>query len=200
MKQIVDGVWWWDADHEGIGTRVSSYLVADGGVVLDPMLPEEGGLDALPVSPEHVVLTNRHHYRHAARFVERFGCTVHAPETGMHEFTKGEVVEPYLQGEELPGGIRSIAIGAICPDETALAIPVAGGAVAIGDGIVRFPGDGPMRFVPDGLLGEDPAGVKLGLQEAYRKLCDEETFDTLLLAHGQPWVGGARAALLAFVG
>jgi hypothetical protein len=39
--------------------------------------------------------------------------------------------------------------------------------------------------------------VKRGLGSVYQRLCELE-FDNLLLAHGHPWVGGARTALQAF--
>ena len=55
-----------------------------------------------------------------------------------------------------------------------------------------------LAFVPDSLLGDDPEGVKRGLREAYRRLCDELEFENLTLAHGPPIVGGAREALRAF--
>ena len=46
---------------------------------------------------------------------------------------------------------------------------------------------------------DDPEQTKEGLRAAYRRLLDLD-FDLLLLAHGQPVVGGARDALRAFVG
>ena len=51
------------------------------------MEPEEG-LDWFRENgpPAHVLLSNRHHDRDSAKFVEAFGCTVHASRPGMHEF------------------------------------------------------------------------------------------------------------------
>jgi hypothetical protein len=40
--------------------------------------------------------------------------------------------------------------------------------------------------------------VKLGLRAAYRRLLALD-WDHLLLAHGRPWIGGARRALAEFV-
>jgi hypothetical protein len=40
--------------------------------------------------------------------------------------------------------------------------------------------------------------VKRGLRSAYRRLLSLD-FEHLLLAHGHPWLGGARQALAGFV-
>jgi len=53
--------------------------------------------------------------------------------------------------------------------------------------------------VPDFLLGDDPEAVKAQLRERLAALLDLE-FDTLLLAHGEPVVGGGRDALRRFLG
>lgn len=89
-------------------------------------------------------------------------------------------------------------MGAICPDETAVLLPVGGGAPAVADGVVRD-GDVPLTFVPDSLLGDDPEAVKVGLRRAYAALL-ELPFDHLLPAHGAPWIGGAKQALREFTG
>lgn len=198
MREILPGLYHWRAVHPKIHIPVSSYFLAEPGVLIDPLLPE-GGTDALRErgEPQHAILTNRHHYRDCAELERAFGVTVWCNEEGLHEFTRGERVRGFRAGEELPGGIRSLAVGVICPDETALLVPVAGGALAVADGVVRD-GDGPLAFVPDFLLGDDPDAVKGGLAHAYDRLCDEVAFDHLLPAHGHPWIGGARDALRAF--
>jgi hypothetical protein len=198
MQEIRPGLFHWTAVHPKIRIEVSSYHLRDGGVLLDPLTPDEG-LDWFrgASEPRDIVLTNRHHYRHCAEFEKAFGCTVWCNEEGMHEFTKGEKVRPFHAGDLLAGGIESHAVGVLCPDETALLLPVEGGALAIADGVVRD-GDGPLTFVPDPLLGDDPDAIKQGLKAAYARLLRLD-FDTLLLAHGNPWVGGAQEALRAFV-
>jgi len=197
MKEIAPGIFHWSTMHPKIKFEVSSYLFADEAVVLDPMAPPEGW-QTLPGSPKHVVLTNRHHYRDSAEFTERFGCTVWCVDKGLHEFKAGEKVEPFKHGETLPGGFVALEIGVLCPDETALYHPRAGGVIACADGVVRM-GDGPLGFVPDAYLGDDPATVKAGLRGAYGRLLDRE-FEHLLLAHGVPLSGNARSALAGFVG
>ncbi|MGD2059275.1 MAG: hypothetical protein PVF87_00280 [Acidimicrobiia bacterium] len=202
IREILPGVFHWTAVHPGIQVEVSSHYLERARMLLDPLIPEEG-LEwfAARGAPEHVLLTNRLHSRHTARFVEAFGCEVWTNQEGLAHFGEGgEIrdVEPrgFRAGEILPGGIESYEVGVLCPDETAFRIPGEVAALALADGVIRV-ADSPLAFVPDVLLGSDPEGVKRGLGSVYQRLCELE-FDNLLLAHGHPWVGGARTALQAF--
>ena len=202
MEEILEDVFHWVVPHPRTEIPVSSYYLAGERVLIDPLVPEEG-LDWFEQAPMHVLLTNRHHYRGSAAFQERFGCQVWCVEQGLHEFTGGEQVTAFHFGDELPGKIHAVAIGALCPDETALHIPPSeerrrDGILAVADGVVRE-GDGPLTFVPEEYMGEDPPAVKAGLRAAYRDALARD-FDHLLLAHGEPWIGGGKQALRAFVG
>jgi hypothetical protein len=200
MQEIAPGIVHWQTYHERIHSKVSSYMVVAGGVVLDPRSPDEG-FDALAQrfgEPRTVILTNRHHYRQSGELESRYGATVYCHEAGMHEFTHGEHVVPFAFGEELPGGAIAQEVGAITPEETAVWFP-AEGALAFADGLVRRPPDGPLGFVPDELLGDDPEGVKRGLLAAFRALAALSP-EHLLLAHGLPVVGDGRRTLEEFAG
>lgn len=176
---------------------VSSYYLAAERVILDPMLPAEG-LEWFEShgAPEHVLLTNRHHDRHAWRLREAFGCTVHCVRNGLHELNGRGPVEAFDFGDELPGGAMAIEVDAICPDETALHIP-RHRALACADGVVRWPGRNELAFVPDPYMDE-PEQTKAGLREAYGRLLELD-FELLLLAHGAPVTGDAKEVLSAFV-
>ena len=197
VREILPGLLHWTATHPKIGIDVSSYYLPQRAVLIDPLLPP-GGIGELRAlgAPQHALLTNRHHWRHCSELVGAFGCTVWCNEEGLHEFQAGEPVRGFRAGDRLPGDIESHPVGAICPDETALRIPVADGALAVADGVVRDD-EGAMIFVPDELLGDEPEAVKRGLQDAYAKLL-ELSFDSLLFAHGLPWIGGAKQALRRF--
>lgn len=202
MDEILPGVFHWTAYHERIRRPVSSYCVShpDGAATLiDPMLPE-GGLESLrePGVPERIVLTNRHHLRHGQRIVQAFGCPVLCQRFGLHEFEDGPSVEPFDFGDELAPEITALEVGAICPEETALHLRVAGGALAFADGLVHYRDRSP-GFVPDSLLGDDPEAVKRGLRDSFAELLDLE-FDHLLFAHGPPLIGGGKDALRAVAG
>lgn len=196
MREIAPGLWHWTVRHEHIHLDVSSYYLLKERVLIDPMIPAEGleWFDAHE-PPEHVLLTNRHHDRHAWRLREAFGCAVHCIRNGLHELEGRGSVEAFDFGDELPGGVIAFEVDAICPDETALHIPVHN-ALACADGVVRWPGHVELGFVPDEFM-DDPEQTKAGLGEAYRRLLDLD-FDMLLLAHGDPVVGGGKEALRAF--
>ncbi len=198
MEELAPGLWHWRARHEHIHTEVSSYYLAEEGVLLDAMIPAEG-LEWFEEHgvPDHVVLTNRHHDRHAWRFREAFGCTVHCIGNGLHELEGRGPAEGFEFGDELPGGIVVYEVDAICPDETALHLP-AYAALACADGVIRPAGGGALAFVPDQLM-DDPEETKRALRDSYRRLLDLD-FDVLLLAHGAPVVGDGKRALREFLG
>jgi hypothetical protein len=196
MEEILPGVWHWTATHPSTGSEVSSYWVRPARAVIDALLPEDG-IDAFAAEPpERVVLSNRHHLRHAELFAEELGCTIHCPKPGLHEFADGPAVEGFDFGDEVVPGVEAIEVGAICPDESALLNGEAR-ALSIADGIRHY--DGEMSFFSDGLLGDDPEGVKAGLRESYSRILDRD-FDSLLFAHGDPIVGGGKDALSRFAG
>ena len=197
MIEIATGLWHWTARRESIATDVSSYYLEAERVLIDPMIPPDG-LEWLEQhgTPEHAILTNRHHDRDAWRLHDAFGCTVHCISNGLYELEGRGPVEAFEFGDQLPGEISVHEIDAICPDETALHIP-RHRALACADGVVRWRSGDELQFVPDFLMDE-PEQTKQGLREAYRRLLDLD-FDVLLLAHGDPIVGGARDALRAFV-
>jgi hypothetical protein len=194
MEEILPGIWHWTATHPSTGSEVSSYWVRPSRVVIDALLPDEG-IDAFADEPpERVLLSNRHHLRHAELLAEELDCAILCSRPGLHEFVNGPGVEGFDFGDEVVPGIEAIEIGAICPDESALLIREPR-ALSIADGIRHY--DGEMGFFSDGLLGDDPEGVKAGLRRSYAGILDRD-FDSLLFAHGDPIVGGGKEALRRF--
>jgi hypothetical protein len=199
MREVLDGVFHWRTVHPKIGVEVDSYWLDETGVLLDPLLPPDVGVEWFArrsPPPRTVLLSNRHHHRDAGRFAERFGCSVHCSASGLHEFGDGRHVQGFQFGETLPGGVLACEVDAICPDETALHIP-AKRALALADGAVLggpHGQEGLLGFVPDFLMDE-PERTKQGLLDAYARLLAELDFEHLLLAHGGPLVGNGRAAL-----
>jgi hypothetical protein len=199
MREVLPGTFHWTTLHPRIHIPVSSYWLDEAGVLIDPLVPTEEGLEWFAgrrVHPTAVLLSNRHHYRESARFVEAFGCTVHCNRAGMHEFTHGETIEGFDPGDLLPGGVRACEVGGLCPDDSALYLPDKR-AVAFADGLVRgspLRTDGPLGFVPDVLM-DDPPATKRSLLAAFARLLDELHFEHVLLAHGDPLIGDGRVQL-----
>ena len=199
MKEILPGVFHWISFHEGIQAYVHSCYVSatEPALLIDPRVPAAGlAWFEAHEPPAHAYLTNRHHYRHSGQFAARFGTQVWCHKAGLHEFTRGETVQPFRHGDTLPGGVLALKVAALCPEETALYIPVAGGILAVGDAIVR---DGDrLCFVPDAYMGDDPEAVKRGLREAFLGHLERD-FEHMVFAHGKPWIGGAKVGLRRFL-
>jgi hypothetical protein len=198
MQEIVPGIHHWTTFRDTIGTDVSSYWVQPAGVLVDPMVPDEGleAFEALAVRPQQVVLTTGLHTRHAERFADAFSIPIRAPREAAERLGDRLTFEPYTDHEELAPAVHAVHIGVLCPDEYALHIAVAEGAIALADGLYHEGGE--LGFFDDDLLGDDPEAVKRGLVEQFRALLERD-FDHLLFAHGDPIVGGGKRALRAFV-
>jgi glyoxylase-like metal-dependent hydrolase (beta-lactamase superfamily II) len=186
MDEIVAGVFHWSAYHPGIGSTVHSHFVASSGTAIDPLEPPAD------LAAERVVLTNRHHLRHA----ERLGVPILCNEAGLHEFAGGPEVEGFAVGDEVAPGITAQEMGGICPDDTALLIDAGPGVLAFADAVVRR-GDGPLAFVPDSLWG-DPERDKAAVRRSLERLVELD-FDSLLFAHGAPMASGGKAAIREFL-
>src|SRR5271167_435181 len=110
VQEVLAGVFHWPAIHPRIHIEVSSYWLEDGGVLIDPLVPPEVGLEWFAdrsTSPAAILLSNRHHYRDSARIQEAFDCPVYCNRAGMHEFTHGESVTAFDPGDALPGGLTA---------------------------------------------------------------------------------------------
>lgn len=198
LREILPGLYHWSSWHSRIQSTVHSYYWAscEPPIVIDPMLPAEG-IDCFSERPpRHVLLTNRHHYRHADEFLNEYGAEIWCHEAGLHEFGSDQPVRGFAHGDTLPGGVLALEVGVLCPEETALRLDLDAGALAIADAIIRE--EGHLGFVPDWLLGDEPAAIKRGIKQAFAGLVDQP-FDHLLFAHGEPLIGGGKRALLEFV-
>jgi len=204
IREVLPGVFHWTAVHPEIEVPVHCHYLERPRTLLDPLMPPEGlaWFDRRG-SPLHILLTNRLHSRASAQFATHFGCDIWCNAEGLDHFgLGGELpgfdVRGFRAGAALFGGVRSLQIGELCPDETAFWVPGPEPALAIADGIVRNQ-RGELSFVPDELIGDDPEATKRALRDAYRRLLSLE-FDHLLFAHGEPWIGGGKQALAAFAG
>ena len=190
MDEIAHGIRHWKAVHPNLGIDVSSYWLPDLRLLLDPIAVPEEVEDV-----DCILLTCRHHVRDSLEAAQRFGATIQAPRTGMHDYPDDTPIQPYNFGDSLVGGeVRTHEVGGLSPDETALHIPSVN-ALSIADGAIRY-GD-ELDFVPDQYM-DDPERDKADLKRGFGELADQLDFDVLLLAHGTPYPSGGRAALRAF--
>ena len=194
MQELLPGLFHWYAIHPSHGMQVSCHHVGGSGTTIDPLLPEEGIEWFDGHRPQRVVLSTRHHLRHAEQLADRFGCPILAHTDGLHEFADGPSVEGFAFGDQLAPDVTALTMDAISPDDTVLHIEAAEGALLFADSIINH---GQIGFVPDRLIGDDPEQVKRAILERVAALLDED-FDHLLFAHGDPIVGGGKEALRAF--
>ena len=196
MREIFPGVLHWTAINHNIGARVSSYYVEPAGVLIDPILPEDG-LDAFEGRelPQQVVLTSGNHTRDADRFAEAFGCVIVTSHEGAERIGDALAVETFSDGDDVAPGIRAVHIGVLSPDEYALHLTVTEPAIAIADGVNHYADT--LGFFSDDLLGDDPDAIKNGLKQRFQTLLERD-FEHLLFAHGDPIVGNGKAALRDF--
>ena len=200
MREILPGLFHWKAYNPYIKDEVDSYFaLLDPPVLIDPMEPPGGleGLRQFPI-PVHIYLTNRLHDRHCQRYIDTYGTTVWCHHAGLHEFEDGSLaVTAFEHGNDLPGGVKTLEVGVLCPEETAFHLPLEEGVLAIGDALMRM--DGEIGFFPDYLLGDDPPSVKTGIRDAFLRICTNFHFDHVIFAHGEPLVGGGKATLLQYL-
>lgn len=205
MDEVIPGILHWTTFHEGIGQTVHSHLHTPSGAVFDPRLPE-GGVEALAaaVLPTVVLLSNRHHLRHAQAVAEAYGVPIKVSEPGLHEFQGAgkPAVTGFAFGEEVAPGVTALELPALTPEDTVFRIassdPDVLPALLFADSLIHH--DGELAYVPDFLMGDDPETVKQGLTAGLRRLLDEAApFDTLLFAHGVPIASGGRDRLAAFL-
>jgi hypothetical protein len=200
MREIVPGIFHWTEVHPDIHHPVSSYWLEDCGVLIDPLIPAEQGIEWFAdrsAAPTAILLSNRHHYRHSGELAERFELPVYCVRAGIHEFTGGRRVTAFDPGDDLPGAVVAIEVGGLCPDESALYVQDKR-SIVFADGVIRPSNGGELGFVPDSLM-DDPPGTKRALLEAYSRVLADYDFDHVLLAHGQPLIGDGRSRLQAFV-
>lgn len=194
MQEVIAGVFHWGARHPKLGIEVGCHYVDGSGTAIDPLLPEEGIEWFDERRPQRIVLSTRHHLRHAEQIAERFGCPILAHKDGLHEFEGGPAVDGFAFGAKLADDVFALTMDAISPDDTALRIDAGEGAILFADSVINHGGIG---FVPDNLIGDDPEAVKRKILERVTDLLDEE-FDHLLFAHGDPVIGGGKELLRAF--
>ena len=200
MNEIVPGVLHWTALHPNIKIDVSCYLVTSSGTAIDPLLPDHDVSQLGDHRIERIILTNRHHSRSCEAIAREHGCPILCHEAGLHRFADEPYdVDGFSWGDELAPGITALEVDAICPEETALRIDVEGGLLSIADAVMRY--EEALDFVPERYMVDDPKdapAVKLAICAAFGRLLDEP-FDSLLLAHGDPLIGGGKEALRDFV-
>jgi glyoxylase-like metal-dependent hydrolase (beta-lactamase superfamily II) len=200
------GLWTWEARHPEwhpgeFGRLVRSWAVAveRGVVLIDPLLPAEpaavsAGLDAaIAGRPVTIVITIPYHARSSAQLSARYGG---APVLGHANCAKrfdGAIpFRPVAPGDELPHGMRVLAIGSPRRSEQPLWIPERR-VLALGDAIVGAEG-GLRVWLQRPVTPARERWFDERLAPTLRPLVELEP-EAVLVTHGPPVLSAAAAAL-----
>jgi glyoxylase-like metal-dependent hydrolase (beta-lactamase superfamily II) len=189
VREVVPGVRYWAVHDDRIDfVSVSHAVDTDDGVVLvDPMPLHADALAGLG-SAVAICLTSGSHQRAAWRYRRDLGAPVYAP--ALAQAVEEEPDVRYGDGDDLPGGLRTVFTPGAGTTQHAFLLERGGGVAFTSDlfvhsrrGGIRFV---PARFMHDPEQARDSARKLLGLP-----------FAVLCLGHGEPVLTGAREAIEA---
>ena len=127
MREIVPGILTWPSYSARFGYDFNGFLVRrpDGNLVIDPVDPTDDDLAALArEGVARILVTNRNHYRAAARLRERTGArvAVHAADAAFVR-DKGVTVDDTLAHGDRVGPFMVVPAPGKSPGEIALHWP-----------------------------------------------------------------------------
>lgn len=197
MRELVTGLWWWEAVHpewtaenREWGPEVSSYAVDDGErlLLIDPTTPPASILALARERETTIVLTNWWHERDAGSLSETLGAAIFAPppDDGRELSVQATL---FTAGDRLPFGAE-VFEGREPPLDVLLWIE-SHRAVAIGDTIIER---GSGIEIVDGWLAEGVTREQV--IEGLRPLL-ELPIEHVLPTHGSPTDRAALERALA---
>jgi len=178
----------WKVDFNSYALKTTA-----GVVFIDPTMPAPAVMQQLEAlgEPLAIVLTNAHHDRDADAFRKHFDVQIYAHEKA-HSDCDTKVDVQAVDGEKLPGGLKTIFLPGVTTSEMALFRKDAGGVLLIGDALLNTPGKG-LQLLPAQYI-EDKKLARASLQKLL-----EYNFKIVTFAHGDPIVKDAKKALTSFL-
>jgi glyoxylase-like metal-dependent hydrolase (beta-lactamase superfamily II) len=191
MKEIVPGILTWSWFSERHGYDFNGYLIRlpGGNLAVDPVEMDDNVLEELArAGAARILLTNRNHFRAAAKLKARTGARV-AVHPADAEFVRknGVAVDEELSAGEKIGPFTVLDAHGKSPGEIALHWPERR-LLIVGDAAVgRIPGA--LALLPPKVIEELPA-----LQDSIRRLAQLD-IDTVLVGDGASILQGGGEAL-----
>lgn len=191
MDQLAPGLRRWTAWHDEWEQDVGSLALetSDGLVLIDPIEPPPELR-----SPAHVLITVFWHGRTTADL--ETGRVWASTRSARPLENRGiTVTDRFRAGDELPGGIQAFQTPRVTevvfwlPEQRALAV----GDVLLGSEAKPRATSEPLRLCPERWLGK---ASHAELRESLRPLLDLPV-EQVIVSHGAPVLGDARAALAA---
>jgi len=195
MREIVPGILTWPWFSERHGYDFNGYLIRHpaGNVAVDPVEMSDAVLAELAAEGvARIVLTNRNHFRAAAKLKSRAGARV-AVHPADAEFVQrnGVAADEALAHGQRVADFEVLDAGGKSPGEIALWDPTRR-ILIVGDACVGKP-PGSFALLPAKVIDDLPA-----LQQSLRRLADLEP-ETVLVGDGAPVLQNAAEALRALV-
>lgn len=196
MREILPGILTWPWFSERHGYDFNGYLIHHpaGNLAVDPVEMDEAVLDALTLeSVARIAITNRNHFRAAARLSEKTDAEVFAHPADA-PFLRQHGVE--VAGELLPGqriaSFQVLDASGKSPGEVAL-WDEARRTLVVGDACVGNP-PGELSLLAPQVIDDLPR-----LREALRRLAALPV-EAVLVGDGLSILQGGQRALRALVG
>jgi glyoxylase-like metal-dependent hydrolase (beta-lactamase superfamily II) len=195
LNRITSSLWGWASFHTQWKIDFNSYAMKmpDGIVFVDPTMPNAAVLEELEAlgNPLAIVLTNAHHERDADVFRKRYDIQIYAHEKAPSDCdTRIDVL--VVNGEKLPGGLKTIFLPGVTDSEMALYRKDGGGVLLIGDALMNTPAKG-LQILPDQFIEDKKLARK-----SLRKLLDFN-FRIATFGHGDPIVKDAKRRIAKFL-
>jgi glyoxylase-like metal-dependent hydrolase (beta-lactamase superfamily II) len=195
LNSVTSALFGWASFQTQWKVDFNSYaLKTTGGVVfIDPTMPAPAVVKKLETlgDPLAIVLTSAHHDRDADAFRKRYEIQIYAHEKAQSDCdTKIDVLA--VDGEKLPGGLKTLFLPGVTNTEMALFVKDTGGILLLGDALLNTPGKG-LQLLPDQFI-EDK---KLARQSLQRLL--DLNFKVATFAHGDPLLKDAKKTISDFL-
>lgn len=193
MIQLSDGAYVWSAFNPEKKFNFNGHILktAEGTVIVDPVAfsaDDLSYLEAAGLKPDALVITNRNHVRERADVLKRWKIP-----TILHILEGDEagiVPEKTVQDGDSIYGLVCVHLPGKSPGEIALYWPERR-LFLLGDALIAP--NGKLKTVPVEKQ-DDPAALKSSLE-----LLRTYDFDRLLVGDGDPIIGDAKAAVVAFL-
>ncbi len=195
LNEVAPSLFGWSTFQTQWKVDFNSYVLCtpEGLLLIDPTMPAPPVLTKLEAlgEPLAIVLTNAHHDRDADAFRKLYGVQIYANEKAQSDCdTKIDVLT--VDGEKLPGGLKTIFLTGVTTGEMALFTKNNGGILLIGDALLNPPGKR-LQLLPAQFI-EDKKQARVSLL----KLLDFN-FKIATFGHGEPLTKNAKKAIAAFL-
>src|SRR5258708_24433347 len=194
MKELLPGIFTWPWFSESHGYDFNGWFVREGALAIDPVETPDAALHALAgLGVQRTVITNRNHFRAAAKLKARTGApvAVHPADAGFVRKNGVTVDDDLVHGAKV-GPFTVIDAHGKSPGEIALHWPERR-LLVVGDACVGKPPRALALLSPKAIDGLP------SLQQSVKRLARLEV-ETLLVGDGAPVLEGASAALRALAG